>query len=99
MNKLFGYPGGKWPIRKVVISAFPPHKTYVDVFGGSAALIIAKEKSDGEVYNDKSEELANFFRVVKHRPAELAERAKREAGLKPKPAQATLRYRITRKKD
>jgi DNA adenine methylase len=76
MNKLFAYPGGKWPIRHLVISAYPPHTTYVDVFGGSAALIISKEKSAGEVFNDKNEELANFFRVVKHRPAELAERAK-----------------------
>lgn len=76
MNKLFAYPGGKWPIRHLVVSAFPTHKTYVDVFGGSAAILPTKEKSDGEVFNDKNEMLVNFFRVVKHRPAELAERAK-----------------------
>ena len=34
MNKLFAYPGGKWPIRHLVVSAFPGHKTYVDVFEG-----------------------------------------------------------------
>lgn len=50
--------------------------TYVDVFGGSASILITKPPSIGEVFNDKSEELVNFFRVVKHRPAELAERAK-----------------------
>ncbi len=79
MNKLFGYPGGKWPIRKQIVGSFPTgveEMTYVDVFGGSAALIITKELSKGEVYNDKNEELTNFFRVVKHRPAELAERSR-----------------------
>ena len=76
MQKLFGYPGGKWPIRNKIIALFPPHLTYVDVFGGSASLLIGKPPSVGEIFNDKSEDLANFFRVVKHRPAELAEMAK-----------------------
>jgi DNA adenine methylase len=76
MNKLFAYPGGKWPIRNEIIALFPPHMTYVDVFGGSASILISKPPSVGEVYNDRNEELANFFRVVKHRPAELVEKAK-----------------------
>lgn len=76
MHKLFAYPGGKWPIRKLVVSCFPEHTTYVDVFGGSAAILITKEPSPGEVFNDKNHEIVNFFRVVKHRPAELVERAK-----------------------
>jgi len=59
-----------------VISCFPDHTTYVDVFGGAASILIAKEPSKGEVFNDKNEEVVNFFRVVKHRPAELAERSK-----------------------
>lgn len=76
MKKLFAYPGGKWPIRNKIIALFPPHMTYVDVFRGSASILISKPLSVGEVYNDKNEELANFFRVVKHRPAELVEKAK-----------------------
>lgn len=76
MNKLFAYPGGKWPIRHTVVSCFPKHSTYVDVFGGAASILITKEQSDGEVFNDKNREIVNFFRVVKHRPAELAERAR-----------------------
>lgn len=75
MQKLFGYPGGKWPIRHTVIACFPKHLTYVDVFGGAASILISKEHSKGEVFNDKNENIVNFFRVVKHRPAELAERA------------------------
>jgi len=76
MHKLFGYPGGKWPVRNLIISSFPEHKTYVDVFGGSAAILLTKSPSDGEVFNDKNEEIVNLFRVVKHRTAELAERAR-----------------------
>src|SRR4030042_339999 len=76
MNKLFAYPGGKWPIRNKIIALFPPHLTYVDVFGGSASILIAKPPSIGEVFNDNNEDLVNFFRVVKHRPAELVERGK-----------------------
>lgn len=76
MHKLFGYPGGKWPVRNLIVSSFPEHRTYVDVFGGSAAILLTKQRSDGEVFNDKNEEIVNLFRVVKHRPAELAERAR-----------------------
>jgi site-specific DNA-adenine methylase/DNA modification methylase len=76
MQKLFGYPGGKWPIRHEIVNCFPKHTTYVDVFGGSASILITKEQSKGEVFNDKNELIINFFRVVKHRPAELAERAR-----------------------
>lgn len=76
MKKLFAYPGGKWPIRNTVISCFPEHETYVDVFGGAASILIAKTPSRGEVFNDKNEQIVNFFRVVKHRPAELAERSR-----------------------
>lgn len=76
MNKLFSYPGGKWPIRHLIVSKFPKHQTYVDVFGGSAAILLTKEKSDGEVFNDKNKDIVNFFRVVKHRVSELAEESK-----------------------
>jgi len=76
MNKLFAYPGGKWPVRHLIVSAFPKHRTYVDVFGGAASILITKERSEGEVFNDLNREIVNFFRVVKHRPAELAERAR-----------------------
>ncbi len=76
VHKLFGYPGGKWPIRNVIVSCFPKHRTYVDVFGGSAAILLTKERSEGEIFNDKNQEIVNFFRVVKHRPAELTERSR-----------------------
>lgn len=48
-----------WDLVKLI----PPHKTYVEVFGGSGALLFAKDKSVVEVYNDINAGLANFFRV------------------------------------
>jgi len=52
----------------------PAHRNYVEVFAGSAKLLFAKQPSDLEVLNDANGEVTNFFRVAKHRSAELAER-------------------------
>lgn len=41
------------------------HKTYVEVFGGSALLLLNKPKSAFEVYNDIDSEVVNFFRVIR----------------------------------
>jgi DNA adenine methylase len=46
----------------------------VEVFAGSAKLLFAKEPSRREVMNDLNGDVTNFFRVAKHRAAELAER-------------------------
>jgi DNA adenine methylase len=52
----------------------PPHRNYIEVFAGSGKLLFAKEPSELEVLNDANGEVTNFFRVAKHRSAELAER-------------------------
>ncbi len=43
----------------------PKHHTYVEVFGGAANLLLAKEPSPVEVYNDIDSGLVNFFRVIR----------------------------------
>jgi DNA adenine methylase len=73
MNAPFGWPGGKRYLLKTLLKLIPPHKAYVEVFSGSAKLLFAKEPSQWEVLNDVNDDLVNFFRVAKHRPAELAE--------------------------
>lgn len=73
MNAPFAWPGGKRCLKKTLLSLIPPHTLYVEVFAGSAKLLFAKEPSPREVMNDLNAELTNFFRVAKHRPAELAE--------------------------
>ena len=47
-----------------LIPLFPKHKTYVEVFGGSGAILINKKPSEIEVYNDIDGELYNFFKVI-----------------------------------
>lgn len=48
-----------------LLPLIPPHKIYVEVFGGGASLLFAKEPSPVEVYNDLDSGLVNFFRVLR----------------------------------
>ena len=74
----FPWPGGKRGLTKTLLERLPAHRAYVEVFAGSAKLLFAKEPSQREVMNDLNGEVTNFFRVAKHRPAELAECFERE---------------------
>jgi DNA adenine methylase len=73
MNSPFGWPGGKRNLKKTLLEQIPPHDIYVEVFCGSAKLLFAKQPSACEILNDANGDIANFFRVAKHRAAELAE--------------------------
>lgn len=55
------YPGAKWTIASEIIKHFPPHRVYVEAFGGSGALLLNKDKSFIEVYNDLDQSLFNLF--------------------------------------
>lgn len=57
--------GGKGMMAKKIIALFPPHRTYVEPFGGGASVLIAKKPSPIEVYNDIDSGLINFFRVLR----------------------------------
>jgi DNA adenine methylase len=48
-----------------LLKLIPPHRIYVEVFGGAAALLFAKEPSPVEVYNDIDSDLVNLFRVLR----------------------------------
>ena len=69
--------GGKSRLRDTIISRFPPHICYVEVFGGAAWVLFGKDPSTSrsEVLNDLDGDLVNFWRVVKHRSAEFTEMA------------------------
>jgi DNA adenine methylase len=69
--------GGKHRLREQIVARFPEHQTYVELFAGAAWVLFAKppESSKCEVLNDLDGELINFWRVLKHRPAEFAEAA------------------------
>jgi DNA adenine methylase len=66
------YPGGKRWLAKDIAAMLPPHRCYVEVFGGMGAVLLAKEPSPVEVYNDVDEGLVTVFRVARHHPDELA---------------------------
>lgn len=74
-DPLFRWSGGKRTLKLRLWARFPPHVCYVDVFGGAASVLLGKPPSPREVFNDLSGDICNFFRVVKHRPAELVEAA------------------------
>jgi len=48
-----------------LISYFPEHKTYVEVFGGGGSVLFAKEPSLADIYNDIDSTLVSFFRVLR----------------------------------
>lgn len=52
-------------LAKYILPLIPEHNCYVEVFGGSGAILFAKEPSPLEVYNDIDSGLVNFYRVLR----------------------------------
>ena len=67
------YFGGKQHMVPTLLDLTPPHDVYVEVFGGSGALLCSKAPAALEVYNDLDSGCVNFFRVLRDakRSAEL----------------------------
>jgi DNA adenine methylase len=63
------YHGGKWKLAEWLLGFFPPHRIYVEPFGGAASVLLQKDRSYGEVYNDIDSEIVNVFRVLRDRVA------------------------------
>ncbi|MHA1632769.1 MAG: DNA adenine methylase [Candidatus Freyarchaeota archaeon] len=65
---LIGYMGGDQLLLPYIAKMIPPHRCYVEVFGGGAPLLLNKPPSPHEVYNDLDGKLVNLFMVVKEKP-------------------------------
>lgn len=48
-----------------LLPLIPPHRTYVEPYGGGASLLFAKAPSLVEVYNDLHHGVVDFFRVLR----------------------------------
>lgn len=70
---VFPYPGGKGRDAEWILEKMPPHDTYVEVFGGSGAVLYNKPPSRIEVYNDLNDDLTQFFKVLRDREDDLVE--------------------------
>ena len=68
--------GGKRRLADVLLARFPPHKCYVEVFAGGAALFFIRPPADVEVINDVKDDIVNLYRVVKHHLEEFVRQFK-----------------------
>jgi DNA adenine methylase len=62
---IWGSPAGKKRLSERLSAMLPAHKTYVEPFAGSAAVLFAKESADVEVLCDADVEIAKAYRIIK----------------------------------
>lgn len=67
----FGWYGGKFSHLDWLLPLLPRTKHYCEPFGGSAAVLLNREPSPIETYNDIDGEVVNFFRVLRDQTDDL----------------------------
>lgn len=72
MNTLLNYPGAKWGMAAQIVSLMPPHRSYLEPFFGSGAVLFSKPPSAIETVNDIDGDIVNFFKVLREQPEKLA---------------------------
>jgi len=69
----FGWYGGKFSHLDWLLPLLPECHHYCEPFGGSAAVLLNREPSPIETYNDLDGEVVNFFRVLRDQRDRLIE--------------------------
>lgn len=75
------YHGGKFKLAKWIISHFPKHRVYVEPFGGGGSVLMQKQRSYAEVYNDLWDTVVNVFEILRN--PETAAELERQIRLTP----------------
>lgn len=70
----FGWYGGKFSHLDWLLPLLPACHHYCEPFAGSAAVLLNRQPSPVETYNDLDGEVANFFRALRDYKAELVEK-------------------------
>lgn len=60
------YHGAKFRLAPWIMGFFPPHRCYVEPFGGAAGVLLQKPRAYAEIYNDLDGDVSNFFRVLRN---------------------------------
>jgi DNA adenine methylase len=68
---VFGWYGGKFSHLGWLLPLLPDCHHYCEPFGGSAAVLLNRQPSPVETYNDIDGEVVNFFRVLRNQSAKL----------------------------
>jgi len=69
----FGWYGGKFSHLKWLLPLLPKCHHYCEPFAGSGAVLLNRQPSPVETYNDIDGEVANFFRVLRDQKERLVE--------------------------
>lgn len=69
---VFGWYGGKFSHLPWLLPLLPEARHYCEPFAGSGAVLLNREPSALETYNDLDGEVVNFFRVLRNDPERLA---------------------------
>ncbi len=69
----FGWYGGKFSHLDWLLPLLPEATHYCEPFGGSAAVLLNREPTPIETYNDIDGEVVNFFRVLRNEKDDLIE--------------------------
>lgn len=70
----FRWYGGKYSHQDWLLPQLPATNQYIEPYGGSATILLSRDPSPVETYNDRDSDVTNFFRVLRDQRDELLEK-------------------------